>query len=127
MDVQLEVTPVRSRELAALRLLAPQHEAARAQIARARAAQAARALGDNARLTAADLERVAPLPPALKRRLLDAGDGLGLSARGYHRVWRLARTLADLDGATQVGAQALGEAMSFRAVEREQAAGPASP
>jgi magnesium chelatase family protein len=123
IDVQLEVAPVRGRELATLRLLAPQHEAARAQIAAARSAQAARGSGENARLTPAALERIAPLSPALKRRLLDAVEALGLSARGYHRVWRLARTLADLDGEEQVDDLRLKEAMSFRAVEREGRAG----
>jgi magnesium chelatase family protein len=44
-------------------------------------------------------------------------EALGISARGYHRVWRLARTLADLDGANDVGEQQLAEAMTFRAVD----------
>jgi len=37
-----------------------------------------------------------------------------LSARGYHRVLKLARTLADLDGAAQVGRLHLAEALSYR-------------
>jgi magnesium chelatase family protein len=38
-----------------------------------------------------------------------------LSARGYHRVLRVARTLADLDGADHVGRMQLAEALSYRA------------
>lgn len=109
---------MRSRELASLRLVAPQHATARAQVARARAARVARGVSQNARLTPAELERIAPLAPALKRRSLSAIEGLGLSARGYHRLWRLARTLADLDGLAEVDGPRLNEAMSFRAVER---------
>jgi magnesium chelatase family protein len=120
IDVQLEVAPVRGADLASLRLVAPQHDAARTQVARARAAMAARGAGENARLPARELERVAPLPGTLRRRLLDAVEALGLSARGYHRVWRLARTLSDLDGAEAVDEAHLREAMSFRALEREQ-------
>jgi len=119
MDVQLEVAPVRGRELASLRLVAPQHEAARARIARARAAMAARGPIENARLAPAELPRVAPLTGTCSARLRDAVDALGLSARGYHRVWRLARTLSDLDGVEAIDEQRLMEAMSFRALERE--------
>ncbi len=39
-----------------------------------------------------------------------------LSARGYHRVLKVARTLADLDGADSVGRIHLAEALSYRAV-----------
>ena len=45
-----------------------------------------------------------------------AADAMRLSARGYHRVLRVARTLADLDGATQVGRGHLAEALSYRAL-----------
>ena len=87
IDVQLEVAPVKGRELASLRLVAPQ------------------------------------LAPTGLTRLKDAVDALGLSARGYHRVWRLARTLADLDGGEAIDDQRLKEAMSFRALEREKRIG----
>ena len=62
---------------------------------------------------------MAPLSGACAARLRDAVDALGLSARGYHRVWRLARTLLDLDGVGAIDEQRLMEAMSFRALERE--------
>ena len=41
------------------------------------------------------------------------------SARGYHRVLRVARTLADLDGAEKVGRVHLAEALSYRALADE--------
>ncbi|MBL4646171.1 MAG: YifB family Mg chelatase-like AAA ATPase [Rhizobiales bacterium] len=49
-----------------------------------------------------------------KTLLSDAADTLKLSARGYHRVLKLARTLADLDGARQPGRIHLAEALSYR-------------
>ena len=49
--------------------------------------------------------------------LRDAADAMRLSARGYHRVLRVARTLADLDGAD--GRVHLAEALSYRALADE--------
>jgi magnesium chelatase family protein len=51
--------------------------------------------------------------------LRDASDAMRLSARGYHRVLRVARTLADLDGAEHVGRIHLAEALSYRALTDE--------
>jgi magnesium chelatase family protein len=122
VDVHLAVAPVRKRDLArSHRGLGFAHEAARERVARACAAQEERATRlpgiarKNARLTPADLERAAPLDPAAHRRLLDAVEHLGLSARGYHRVWRLGRTLADLEGASAMELAHVHEALTFRA------------
>ncbi len=46
--------------------------------------------------------------------LSQAADALNLSARGYHRVLRLARTLADLDGNESVSRINIAEAISYR-------------
>jgi magnesium chelatase family protein len=51
--------------------------------------------------------------------LRDATDAMRLSARGYHRVLRVARTLADLDGAEKVGRVHLAEALSYRMLADE--------
>lgn len=51
----------------------------------------------------------------LLRRALER---LGLSARGYHRVLRLARTVADLDGSRAIGARHVAEAVQYRALDR---------
>jgi magnesium chelatase family protein len=49
------------------------------------------------------------------RELLDTASArLGISARGFHRAVRLARTIADLDGAPEVGASAMAEALRYR-------------
>jgi magnesium chelatase family protein len=46
--------------------------------------------------------------------LRDAADAMNLSARGYHRVLRVARTLADLDGREKVARIHIAEALSYR-------------
>jgi magnesium chelatase family protein len=127
LDVHLEVPSVRGRDLAhhAGSLLRAETEGARRRIAAARAAQAARARSLavaplNARLVPAELDRAGALEPGLRRRLVHAIELLGLSARGVHRTWRLARTLADLAGEEVISASALDEALTLRRREVER-------
>jgi len=68
----------------------------------------------NARCSAALIEDVAKPDAAGIALLQEASDKMGLSARAYHRVLKVARTLADLDGKPQPGRIHLAEAISFR-------------
>ena len=59
-------------------------------------------------------------PDAQGQKLLrDAAETMRLSARGYHRVLRVARTLADLDGSDKIGRLHLAEALSYRALAED--------
>ncbi|HTS92301.1 MAG TPA: ATP-binding protein, partial [Stellaceae bacterium] len=95
-----------------------------ARIAKARARQAQRyaALPEDRRIRTnaeADgrlLDDIAAPDPEGRKLLLDAADRLHLSARGYHRVLRVARTLADLDGAAHVRRIHVAEALSYRRI-----------
>jgi magnesium chelatase family protein len=88
----------------------------------ARAIQAERfaALGvatlTNAQCSPALIETVAAPDAAASALLRNAAEAMKLSARGYHRVLKVARTLADLDGADTVGRIHLAEALSYRAL-----------
>ena len=62
------------------------------------------------------LETVAQPDSQGLKLLRDASESMRLSARGYHRVLRVARTLADLDGAEKIGRLHLAEALSYRAL-----------
>lgn len=74
---------------------------------------------NNSRLGARELERVAA-PDAAGRSLIRAAmERLGLSARAYVRVLRVARTIADLEGANAVTASHLAEAIQARVMDRE--------
>ena len=89
-----------------------------ARVAAARAVQLDRYadhdIRHNADLSGALLDAVAQ-PDTDGRALLNkAADRFGLSARGYHRVMRVARTIADLDGSERVLRSHVGEAISYR-------------
>ena len=75
----------------------------------------------NAQAGADLIEDVATPERAGMRLLEDAAEAMRLSARGYHRVLKLARTLADLDGAETVARIHVAEALSYRALPTELA------
>ncbi len=93
-----------------------------ARVASARDRQAARFAGHgtirlNADLVGAMLDEVASPDPCGRELLNKVALRFGLSARGYHRVLRVARTIADLAGADSVGRTHVAEAVSFRLAE----------
>lgn len=120
MDIQIELPAVRASDLT---LPQPREGSAevRERVAAARAIQKERfaSLGKpqfrtNAEADGALLEDIAA-PDANGMKLLrEAADAMNLSARGYHRVLRVARTLADLDGCGGVGRIHVAEALSYR-------------
>ena len=73
----------------------------------------------NAEAPSAVLETVAQPDASGQKLLRDAAETMRLSARGYHRVLRVARTLADLDGAGKIGRLHLAEALSYRALAED--------
>ena len=91
----------------------------RARVIAARAVQAARFAGDSGPRTNADasglvLERIAALCPEGRDLMRRAAERIGLTARGYHRVLRVARTIADLAESDSIAADHVAEAISYR-------------
>jgi len=68
----------------------------------------------NARMRPRELDRCATLDADGRRLLLAAGSRLGLSARGFDRVRRVSRTLADLEGTEAIRAEHVAEALQYR-------------
>jgi magnesium chelatase family protein len=99
--------------------------AVRARAMGARAIQADRAArgevsaATNAEISSRDLERVAAPDDAGARLLAQAVELLGLSARAYGKVLRVARTIADLEGAPAVRGPHVAEAIHSRLLDRE--------
>ena len=56
----------------------------------------------------------APLSPAVKELLNDSAERLALSARAYHRVIKIARTIADLENSENIEANHILEALQYR-------------
>jgi magnesium chelatase family protein len=130
IDLQIEVPAVSAADLVLPKASEGSVEV-KARVALARAIQSERFAGlgcqrirTNAECDGTLLEEVASPESAGLTLLRDAADALSLSARGYHRALRVARTLADLDGAEQVGRIHIAEALSYRGetLRRAQAA-----
>ncbi len=91
----------------------------RTRVEQARARQIARQGKANHQLTAPELEQYCELTPADKALLEQAIEKLGLSTRAYHRVLKLARTLADMAAREQLNTVDISEALSYRTLDRQ--------
>lgn len=120
IDLQIEVPAVTAADL----ILPPPAEGSAqvaARVVGARAAQAERyaAIGlphvsTNAAAPPQAIETVAALDDNARALVREAAERLALTARGYHRVLKLARTIADLDGSDALTRAHLAEALSYR-------------
>ena len=117
IDLQIEVPRVELPALSASSAPGAELCAARLseRVAAARALQQRRQHTCNARLDHAGLEAHCRADPAARSLLLRVSQSLGISARGYHRLLKVARTIADLEACGEIGATHIGEAASFRA------------
>lgn len=90
----------------------------RARVVAARKRQISRQGKVNAALDGAELESAAHLTDSLREFLNTAAQKMSMSARGYNRVRRIARTIADLRGADEISMADLAEALSYRPIGR---------
>ena len=117
IDMHLELPAVPARELLTA---APPGEASavvRERVYAAHQRQEARG-APNARLDSVALERHCALDPACEQLMVRAIDRLGLSARGAHRIIRLARTIADLAATDVIAPPHIAEAIGLRVLDR---------
>jgi magnesium chelatase family protein len=126
IDIQIDVPAVTPADLA----LPPAPEGTAevaARIAAARTLQMDRNDGVvNAALGQSELERVSEPDADGRKLLIQAAETLGLTARGYHRVLRVARTLADLSASENVHRLHIAEALSHRRARKSLIAGQGS-
>ncbi|MGB3503487.1 MAG: YifB family Mg chelatase-like AAA ATPase [Mesorhizobium sp.] len=120
IDIRIDVPAVTATDMIRPGASEPSSTVAE-RVARARDMQHGRfeALGlpastTNAHCPVPVLEQIAAPDPQGVKLLADAADKMGFSARAYHRILRVARTLADLDGKETVGRLHLAEAISYR-------------
>lgn len=90
----------------------------RSRVEQARAIQIERQGKANHLLSAPDLEKFCLLTDADKHLLEHAINKMGLSTRAYHRVLKVARTLADMQNKVQPDTENITEALSYRTLDR---------
>ena len=117
IDLHIEVPRLAHR---VLRGETPEESSAtvRARVCAARDRQLQRAGKPNSALNTREIERYCALGEADHRLLEQALEKLGLSPRAYHRILKVARTIADLAGSDGIKTPHLTEALSYRALDR---------
>lgn len=122
LDLHVEVPPVEYGELAGSARGEPS-AAIRERVNRTRALQQERYRGTgiacNARLTPALLRETCRLTEPASRLLRGAFETMGLSARAYDRIVKVARTIADLDGGGDIREEHVAEAVQYRSLDRK--------
>ena len=126
IDLHVEVTPVSFNELA-YEQASESSAAIRSRVIKARLIQEKRFLNSsshcNAQMQRSELTAYCTIDETGKQLLKNAMDRLGLSARAYDRILKVARTIADLDEADSIQAVHLSEAIQLRNLDRESWAG----
>jgi magnesium chelatase family protein len=119
IDIHVEVPTVPYKELTG-KTVGTSSAMMRTQVEKARDIQRTR-FGDrltNSRLDSKQLQKYANLSDSCLLLMKQAMDEMGLSARAYDKVRRVARTLADLEGAESINENHLAEAIQYRILDR---------
>ena len=122
IDIHIEVTPVAFSELSSERR-SEDSAAVRQRVVQARAVQQARfrteRLHCNAQMSSQQLRAICRIDAAGQALLQKAMERLGLSARAYDRILKVARTIADLADSPDIRTEHLAEAIQYRSLDRE--------
>jgi magnesium chelatase family protein len=121
IDIQMDVPAVPYKELSNARS-AESSETIRYRVVTARNVQLRRFFDEhiytNAQMGPRHLRKYCVLTPACEKIMENAVTKLGFSARGYDRILKVARTIADLEGAEDLEAKHLSEAVQYRTLDR---------
>lgn len=122
IDLHIEVPPVEFEQLASSQK-AESSASIRARVNAARAIQQARFAGtditSNARIPTSRLKEFCPLTESANALLKGAFERMGLSARAYDRLLKVARTIADLDNSPLIDTPHIAEAIQYRSLDRK--------
>jgi magnesium chelatase family protein len=123
IDIHVEVTPVPFRDLSTVRE-GEKSEIIRKRVVAARKIQEERfkeypGIHCNAQMTTKLQRKFCQVPAEGQAILRNAMEKLGLSARAYDRILKVARTIADLEGSPEIRTEHLAEAIHYRSLDRE--------
>lgn len=125
IDIQIELPSLTYTEISSDTEASETSADVRERVVKARAFSEKRMLAtkcktkSNANLDAAEVRRFCPLDDGANELLRSAYDALGLSARGYDRILRVARTIADLDSSDIIRAEHIAEAIQLRTLDKK--------
>ena len=114
IDLQVQVNSIPSSDLVDNHKKGESSALVRARVIRARSIQLSRQGKVNSQLTASEVKKYCVLGPTEKQLITAAIDRLHLSGRAYHRVLKVARTIADLKNDANLSPQHLAEALGYR-------------
>ncbi len=122
LDIHVEVPPVEFEELSSEEKAESSNEI-KSRVDRIRAVQNERFKGTgitcNARITPMLLNDMCPMDDSAKQTIRDSFEKLGLSARAYDRLLKVARTIADMDGSEVIKKVHIFEAIQYRTLDRK--------
>jgi magnesium chelatase family protein len=118
IDLHIEVDSVTYDDLTA-NSTEEESEVIKKRVDAARAVQLRRFDVSNARMTTQQAKKYCALDKDGEKILRDAFEKLQMSARGYTRVLRVARTIADLDGSTDIKQEHIIEAVGYRSLDKK--------
>ena len=126
IDIQIEATPVEYNELQTARKTESSADV-KARVENARARQQKRFDGDakakgtrfNAKMSAVLIKKHCKLGSEAQELLKNVFDTMSLSARAYHKILKIARTIADLDDKPDISIEHIAEAISYRGLDRK--------
>jgi len=125
IDLHIEVTPISYDELSS-QVQEETSNSIRDRVVEARRVQKNRyeklntTIHSNAQMGSYELQKFCQLDESSRTILKNAMNKLGLSARAYDRIIKVARTIADLDGAEEIQTQHIAEAIQYRSLDRNK-------
>lgn len=121
IDIHIEVPSVHFKELSSLPT-GETSEMLRVRIEQARRMQNRRLIGTsayvNARMSPRMVDKFCAITPECKKLLETAMERFGFTARAYHRILKVSRTIADLEGSTEITLSHISEAIQYRTLDR---------
>ena len=123
IDIQIELPALSYDELADKEETAERSSDVRARVVKAREFAKQRCADEgiycNAQLSSAQIRKHCEMSPAAETILKSAYEKMGMSARGYDRIMRVARTIADLDASERIEAKHIAEAIQYRSLDKK--------